>query len=82
MKRNGLKSILGVVVLSTLFLATSCGNSKITNNNISGGNQNNNSTTVEIEADNETLVTVDESVNDGDFSIVTEDGSYTVDGDI
>ncbi len=82
MRSKNLKSILGVVVLSTLFLATSCNNSKITNNNISGGNQNNNSTTVEIETDNETLVTVDESVNDGDFSIVTEDGSYTKDSDI
>lgn len=83
MKKRYFRGILGIASMTGVFLLASCNSQTGTVINQNNNNQNvNNNTntleTVDIENDNEVIDTVDENINQGDFSITTEDGVFEV----
>ena len=81
MKKRYLKGIFGIAALAGVFLMASCSQNNAPSFNqgevpFNGGDTT--VQTVDVTQDNETLDTVDETVNQGDFQMETEDGSFEV----
>ena len=85
MKKRYLKGILGIASIAGVFLMASCSSNTNAPTDMGFNPSNNNQTSVEtvnVPQDNEVIDTIDESVNQGDFTIETEDGLYEVENNI